>query len=127
MMIDIRSPKVLTPVLLFAIISSGLLTFTHLTNSHVFSKALLINALIFTIVYYLIIKFLTNIKSMTTADIVVPLCLFIILTPGVLLTLPPGSKGIFLSGQTSVSAVAVHSIVYAILYAYIRGSFPTYY
>jgi len=127
MKLDIRSPKVFTPALLFAIIASGSLMFLHLTNSHVMSKGLIINALIFAIAYYVIIRFMTNIKSMTTADILVPLLLFIILMPGVILTLPPGSKGVFFSGQSSTNSVIVHSIVYAIVYAFIRGSFPSYY
>jgi len=64
---------------------------------------------------------------MTTADILVPLSLFVILMPGVLLTIPPGSKGLFMSGQTSMSAVAVHTLVYAVIYAFLRSSFPSYY
>ena len=40
--------------------------------------------------------------------------LFFVLSPGVLLTLPPGSRGIFGSGQTSVVAAAVHAIVFMI-------------
>jgi hypothetical protein len=127
MKIDIRSPKVFTPAILFAVISSGMLAFTHMTNSHTFGKPLVINALIFAVMYYLIIRYLTNIKSMTTADIVVPLVLFILLMPGVILTLPPGSRGIFLSGQTSAPAVAVHTLVYAIVFAFLRSSFPSYY
>jgi hypothetical protein len=127
MKLDIRSPKVFTPAILFAIIASGMLAFMHMTNTHVFGKALLVNALIFSILYYVIIRFLTNVKSMTTADIVVPLLLFIILMPGVFLTLPPGSKGVFMSGQTSTAAVAVHTLVYAVLYAFIRSSFPSQY
>ena len=46
--------------------------------------------------------------------------LFILLSPGVLLTLPPGSKGVFYSGQTSVVAAAVHAVVFAVVLAYRR-------
>jgi len=38
--------------------------------------------------------------------------LFILLSPGVLLTLPAGSKGVFMSGQTSLLAVLVHAVVF---------------
>jgi len=38
--------------------------------------------------------------------------LFFVLSPGVLLTLPPGSKGICCSGQTSVAAAIVHALVF---------------
>ena len=40
--------------------------------------------------------------------------LFFVLSPGVLLTLPPGSRGVFGSGQTSVAAAAVHALVFMI-------------
>ena len=40
--------------------------------------------------------------------------LFFVLSPGVLLTLPPGSRGVFGSGQTSVAAAAVHALVFMV-------------
>jgi hypothetical protein len=42
--------------------------------------------------------------------------LFIVLSPGLLLTLPSGSKGLFMSMQTSVSAIFLHGLIFAILY-----------
>ena len=41
--------------------------------------------------------------------------LFIILSPGILLTLPAGSKGVVMSGQTSAMAVLVHAVLFYIL------------
>jgi hypothetical protein len=41
--------------------------------------------------------------------------LFFILSPGVLLTIPPCSKGLFLSGQTSILAAAVHAVVFVVV------------
>jgi hypothetical protein len=38
--------------------------------------------------------------------------LFFVLSPGVLLTLPPGGRGVFMSGQTSLAAAAVHTLVF---------------
>ena len=38
--------------------------------------------------------------------------LFFLLSPGVLLTIPAGSKGLFASGQTSVIAAAVHATLF---------------
>lgn len=44
--------------------------------------------------------------------------LFILLQPGVLVTLPPVGKQIFMSGKTSFSAIIVHTLVFAVaLYA----------
>jgi hypothetical protein len=43
--------------------------------------------------------------------------LFILLSPGFLLTIPPVGKTIFISGQTSISAILVHALIFAgILY-----------
>lgn len=39
--------------------------------------------------------------------------LFFLLSPGVLLTLPPVGKKIFMSGETSITAAFVHAIVFA--------------
>jgi hypothetical protein len=39
--------------------------------------------------------------------------LFILLTPGVILTIPPGSKGIFFSGETSLDAVLTAAVLFA--------------
>ena len=41
--------------------------------------------------------------------------LFFVLSPGVLLTIPPGSKGLFLSCQTSVTAALVHAVVFVVV------------
>lgn len=41
--------------------------------------------------------------------------LFILLSPGILLTLPAGSKGIVMSGQTSLMAVLVHAVLFYFL------------
>jgi hypothetical protein len=40
--------------------------------------------------------------------------LFIILSPGVLLTLPPIGGKIFMSGKTSMTAVLVHAVVFGL-------------
>ena len=43
--------------------------------------------------------------------------LFFLLSPGVLLTIPAGPRGYWMSGETSVAAAAVHSLVFiAVLY-----------
>jgi len=43
--------------------------------------------------------------------------LFILLSPGFLLTIPPVGKSIFMSGQTSITSVLIHALIYTgILY-----------
>lgn len=49
--------------------------------------------------------------------------LFILLSPGMLLTLPPVGKKVFMSCKTSVAAVLVHAVVFGLLLAY-RKSIP---
>jgi hypothetical protein len=41
--------------------------------------------------------------------------LFVLLSPGILLTLPAGGKGIVMSGQTSLMAVLVHAVLFYFL------------
>lgn len=48
--------------------------------------------------------------------------LFILLSPGVLLTLPPVGKKVFMSGQTSVLAVVVHAVVFIVVLHLIKKS-----
>lgn len=45
--------------------------------------------------------------------------LFVLLSPGVLLTLPPIGK-VFMSGKTSLVAVLVHAVVFYVLLSYRR-------
>jgi hypothetical protein len=39
--------------------------------------------------------------------------LFVVLSPGLVLTLPPVGPKIFFSGKTSVTSVLVHAVVFA--------------
>jgi hypothetical protein len=54
----------------------------------------------------------------------VPALLFILLSPGMLVTIPPGS---IMSGGTSKAAVGVHTVVFVLLFALLRSKFPQYY
>lgn len=59
--------------------------------------------------------------------------LFVLLSPGMLLTLPPVGKQIFMSGKTSLIAVLVHAAVFYFALMYLKnnysegfvGPFPT--
>jgi hypothetical protein len=122
MTIDITAKKVFVPAILFALLSPGLL----ITPGSTSPKAVLTSALALSVIYYVIAKFVLKV-SMTHADMVVPAILFVLLSPGMLLTLPPGSAGFFRSGQTSQMAVGVHTAVFAVAFAVLRSSFPRYY
>ncbi len=45
--------------------------------------------------------------------------LFVLLSPGVLLTLPPVGKRIFMSGKTSIVSVLVHAVVFYLVAVYV--------
>jgi hypothetical protein len=121
-MIDITGPKVLVPAVLFALLSPGLIFGLRAGPM----KQILFHAILHVFLYYIIAKFIIRV-NLTTADLIVPTVLFVLLTPGVLLTIPPGSGRLFMSGQTSPMAVGVHTLVFAVLFATLRSTFPKYY
>jgi hypothetical protein len=47
--------------------------------------------------------------------------LFILLSPGLLLTLPPVGKKVFMSCQTSTLAVFVHALVFGVALYYVKS------
>ena len=61
------------------------------------------------------------------ANLFVPVILFILLSPGMLLTLPAGRKGVYMTRETSVSAVLVHAVVFLGVYYALRTCFAKYY
>lgn len=123
-MFDITGPKVLVPAILFAVLSPGMLL--ALPQGAGLVVQALFHALVLTFVYWVIAKFVLKI-SLTQADLVVPAVLFVLLTPGLLLTIPPKNGGLFMSRQTSPAAVGAHTVVFALLFAFLRGQFPRYY
>ena len=47
--------------------------------------------------------------------------LFIVLSPGLLLTIPAMSRGLFMSRQTSVAAILVHAVVFYLVAYFLRS------
>jgi hypothetical protein len=134
-MLDIVSQKVSIPAALFAILSPGLLLQLPdklpFKNANAFASmqtsklSVLTHAAVLVLVYYLIAKELGLV--LTKTDLIVIALLFALLSPGMLLTLPPGSGGVFASGQTSFASIAVHTVVFAVVFAFLRTTFPAYY
>jgi len=56
---------------------------------------------------------------MIDANVIVPVILFILLSPGVLLSLPPGSSHLV--------QVVTHAVVFGAVYTGLRMVFPQYY
>jgi hypothetical protein len=130
MLPDITSQKVSIPAALFLALSPGILLRTDGTsikfrNGLTGRTAVLFHALVFFLVYSLIAKAMGLV--LTRTDLVVTTVLFLVLSPGMLLTLPPGSKGVLMSGQTSPSSALVHTVVFALVFALLRKQFPQYY
>jgi hypothetical protein len=116
---DITGPKILTPTILFALLTPGLLL-------RVGPSPVLVHALVLSLVYYLIARFVLKV-SLRPADLIVPAVLFVLLTPGVLLTLPPSTKGIWMSGQSTLLSTGVHALVFALVFSFLRKNFASYY
>ena len=130
MLPDITSQKVSIPAALFLTLSPGIILRTDGTsikfrNGLTGRTAVMFHALVFFLVYSLIAKAMGLV--LTRTDLVVTTVLFLALSPGMLLTLPPGSKGVFMSGQTSPSSALMHTIVFALVFALLRKQFPKYY
>tara|TARA_R110002073_G_scaffold145068_3_gene297217 strand:+ start:54 stop:449 length:396 start_codon:yes stop_codon:yes gene_type:complete len=131
-MLDVTSPKVATPVMLFALLSPGMILqlppselpkslanvkkalFTGETGP----KSVIFHALVFLVLYRIIAKQMGLVLTQT--DLAVTTALFVALSPGMLLTLPGGSG-------TSPIAVLVHALVFAVVFALLRKQFPLYY
>ena len=127
MLPDITSQKVAIPAALFLALSPGVLVTTagknvKFMNGKTNQMAIFFHALVFFLVYSLVAKAMGLV--LTKTDLIVTTALFLALSPGLLLTLPPGSGGVFRSGQTSIPAALTHAIVFAVIFALLRRPFP---
>lgn len=130
MLPDITSQKVAVPAALFLALSPGVLLTTNgkklaFRNGKTNQMAIFFHALVFFLVYSLIARAMGIV--LTKTDLIVTTVLFLALSPGLLLTLPPGSGGVLKSGQTSISAAVTHAVVFAVIFALLRKQFPQFY
>lgn len=130
MLPDISSHKVAVPAALFLALSPGVLLTTDgkkiaFRNGKTNQMAIFFHALVFFLVYSLIARAMGLV--LTKTDLLVTTTLFLALSPGLLLTLPPGSGGVLKSGQTSISAAVTHAVVFAVVFALLRKQFPQFY
>lgn len=127
MIADVTSQKVAIPAALFLALSPGMVLKTNGKNMS-FGKigtdqmSIFFHALVFFLVYSLIAKAMGIV--LTKTDLLVTTTLFIALSPGLLLTIPPGE---FMSGKTSQVAILTHTVVFAIVFALLRKQFPQLY
>jgi hypothetical protein len=124
---NVTSPKVAVPAALFLALSPGMLlktTGTKISFKNVSTDrmAVFFHALVFLIVYSLVARAMGVV--LTRNDLLVATTLFMVLSPGMLLTIPPGK---FMSGKTSRPAILTHAVVYAVVFALLRKQFPQFY
>ena len=130
MLPDITTQKVAVPAALFLALSPGMVLTTDgskvkFMNRQTDQMSIFFHALVFFLAYSLVAKAMGIVLTQT--DLIVTTALFITLSPGLLLTLPQGSGGVFQSGQTSVESTMIHTIVYAVIFALLRRQFPQFY
>lgn len=126
----ITSPKVAVPAALFLALSPGMFLKTDgtklsFTNTSTDRMSVFFHGLVFFLVYSIVAKAMGI--ALTKTDLLVTTILFMSLSPGMLLTIPPGKGGLFTSGETSQSAVIAHTVVYAVVFALLRKQFPQFY
>ena len=100
MLPDITSQKIVIPSSLFLALSPGIILRTNGTkiafrDGLTGRTAVLFHALVFLLAFSTISKALGVV--LTRTDLLVTTTLFILLSPGILLSIPPGSKGLFMS------------------------------
>ena len=130
MLPELTSQKVALPAALFLALSPGVLVTTagknvKFMNGKTNQMAIFFHALVFFLVYSLVARAMGVV--LTKTDLLVTTSLFLALSPGLLLTLPPGSGGVFQSGQTSIPAAVTHAVVFAVVFALLRKQFPQFY
>lgn len=123
----LTSQKVAIPAVLFLALSPGMLLKTNgiklsFKDVSTDKASVFFHGLVFFLVYSLIAKAMGLVLTQT--DLLVTTTLFMALSPGMLLTIPPGN---FMSGKTSQSAILVHTIVFALVFALLRKQFPQFY
>ena len=130
MIADLTSQKVAIPAALFLALSPGMILKTNgskisFGNVSTDQMSVFFHALVFFLVYSLVAKAMGIV--LTKTDLLVTTTLFLALSPGMLLTLPPGKGGVVTSGQTSQAAILTHTVVFAVVFALLRKQFPQFY
>ena len=125
-MLNITSRKIVIPAVLFTLLSPGvglqLPDTLKLGTSQTSRQSVLVHAAILAIVYRLIAA--QQGMVLQPADLIVPVVLFILLSPGMLLSLPSLNIA---SGRTNLTSVFVHTLVFVLAFAFLRKQFPQYY
>jgi hypothetical protein len=123
----LTSQKVAIPATLFLALSPGMLLKTNgsnisFKNVSTDRMSVFFHGLVFFLVYSVVAKSMGIV--LTRNDLLVSTTLFLALSPGMLLTIPPGEV---MSGKTSRPAILTHAVVFAVVFALLRKQFPQFY
>ena len=123
----LTSQKVAIPATLFLALSPGMLLKTNgsnisFKNVSTDRMSVFFHGLVFFLVYSVVAKSMGLV--LTRNDLLVSTTLFLALSPGMLLTIPPGEV---MSGKTSRPAILTHAGVFAVVFALLRKQFPQFY
>lgn len=123
----LTSQKVAIPATLFLALSPGMLLKTNgsnisFKNVSTDRMSVFFHGLVFFLVYSVVAKSMGLV--LTRNDLLVSTTLFLALSPGMLLTIPPGEV---MSGKTSRPAILTHAVVFAVVFALLRKQFPKFY
>ncbi len=125
-MLNVSSRKVVIPAALFALLSPGVLLQLpdnlKLGTGQTSRRSVIVHAIVFAILYRLIAA--QQGMVLQPADLVVPTVLFVLLSPGMLLSLPSTNIA---SGRTNTMSVLIHTLVFILVFAFLRKQFPQYY
>lgn len=136
MMMNVTSPKVIIPSALFALLSPGLLLQVPekipFMNSNAFAtmKTSKMSVLFHSLVFMILYKIVAKVRGVVLkpADLLVPTLLFLLLSPGMLLSIPASGGKIFgPSTSTGYAQVVVHALVFALVFSFLRTAFPKVY
>ena len=123
----LTSQIVAIPATLFLALSPGMLLKTNgsnisFKNVSTDRMSVFFHGLVFFLVYSVVAKSMGLV--LTRNDLLVSTTLFLALSPGMLLTIPPGEV---MSGKTSRPAILTHAVVFAVVFALLRKQFPQFY
>lgn len=116
---EAKSLDVLLPAILFVLLSPGLILSLPSKAIHSMAtspKSVAIHGALLALGLHLFGKYRAGVQ-LNKYDLLVPALLFIVLSPGLLFQLPPGA---WQSGSTSLASIAVHALLFALLYSWLR-------
>jgi len=117
------SPKLLYPTVLGLLINVALVVGGRAPT---LQTVLIAGILVLPILYKLLANFMG--LELKAIDLIVPVVLFIVLAPGLLLEIPAQDALIGIqTGHSSIPAASVHALVALLVAALLRKQFPQFY